>query len=80
MLLGAVKFFDLAYVLKDGTGGPADQTLFYVLNFYKNAFEYNAMGYGSALALVLFFIVLGLTVFNFWGQSKWVYYAGEGKN
>jgi multiple sugar transport system permease protein len=79
MLIGAFKFFDLAYVLKDGTGGPADQTLFYVLNFYKNAFEYNLMGYGSALALVLFLIVLGLTIFNFWGQSKWVYYAGEGR-
>jgi len=38
------------------------------------------MGYGSALALVLFFIVLALTALNFWGQSKWVYYAGEGKN
>lgn len=79
MLIGAFKFFDLAYVLKDGTGGPADQTLFYVLNFYKNSFEYNLMGYGSALAWVLFLIVLVLTIFNFWGQSKWVYYAGEGR-
>ncbi|MBN1488101.1 MAG: sugar ABC transporter permease [Anaerolineae bacterium] len=79
MLIGTFKFFDLAYVLKDGTGGPADQTLFYVLNFYKNSFEYNLMGYGSALAWVLFLIVLVLTVINFRMQDKWVYYAGEGR-
>jgi multiple sugar transport system permease protein len=78
MLIGAFKYFDLAYVLKNGTGGPADATLFYNLNLYKNAFEYNLMGYGSALAWVLFIIVLALTIVNFWMQSKWVYYAGEG--
>jgi len=80
MLIGTFKIFDLPYVLKDGTGGPADQTLFYVLNFYKNSFSYNLMGYGSALAWVLFIIVLILTIINFWGQSKWVYYAGDGRN
>ncbi len=79
MLIGTFKIFDLPYVLKNGTGGPADQTLFFVLNFYKNAFSYNLMGYGSALAWVLFIIVLILTIFNFWGQSKWVYYAGDGR-
>jgi multiple sugar transport system permease protein len=79
ILIGAFKYFETAYVLKDGTGGPADMTLFYVLNFYKNSFEYNLMGYGSALAWVLFLIVLVLTIINFWGQSRWVYYAGEGR-
>lgn len=78
MLIGTFKIFDLPYVLKDGTGGPADQTLFYVLNFYKNSFSYNLMGYGSALAWVLFLIVLALTIVNFWGSSRWVYYAGGG--
>jgi len=80
MLIGTFKIFDLPYVLKNGTGGPADQTLFFVLNFYKNSFSYNLMGYGSALAWVLFIIVLILTIFNFWGQSKWVYYAGDGRS
>ena len=79
MLIGAFKYFDLAYVLKNGTGGPEDATLFYALNFYKNSFEYNLMGYGSALAWVLFLIVLVLTAILFWSQSRWVYYAGEGR-
>jgi len=79
MLIGIFKYFDMAYVLKDGTGGPNDATLFYALNFYKNSFEYNLMGYGSALAWALFLIVLVLTALLFWSQSKWVYYAGDGK-
>ncbi len=76
MLIGAFKYFDLAYVLKNGTGGPQDATLFYALNFYKNSFEYNLMGYGSALAWVLFLIVLALTAILFSTSGRWVYYAG----
>ncbi|MFP4344845.1 MAG: carbohydrate ABC transporter permease [Anaerolineales bacterium] len=79
MLIGAFKYFDLAYVLKNGTGQPADSTLFYNLNLYKNAFEYNLMGYGSALAWLLFIIVLILTIFLFMSSGRWVYYAGEGR-
>ena len=80
MLIGAFKYFDLAYVLKNGTGGPADSTLFYNLNLYKNAFTYNLMGYGSALAWVLFLIVLVLTLLLFKSANMWVYYGGEGKS
>lgn len=79
MIIGAFKYFDLAYVLKNGTGGPENATLFYALNFYKNSFVYNLMGYGSALAWVLFLITLALTAVMFWSQSRWVYYAGEGR-
>jgi multiple sugar transport system permease protein len=80
MLIGAFKYFDLAYVLKNGTGQPADATLFYALNFYKNAFEYNLMGYGSAIAWIQFIIVLILTTLLFWSARHWVYYAGEGRS
>lgn len=76
MLIGAFKYFDLAYVLKSGTGGPSDATLFYNLNLYKNAFEYNLMGYGSSLAWLLFIIVLTLTILLFASNKYWVYYAG----
>lgn len=79
MLIGAFKYFDLAYVLKSGTGGPADATLFYNLNLYKNAFTYNLMGYGSALAWVLFLIVMVLTLLLFRSANMWVYYGGEGR-
>ena len=58
MGIGAFKYFDMAYILKNGTGGPDGATLFYNPNLYKNAFEYNLMGYGSALAWVLFLVGL----------------------
>jgi multiple sugar transport system permease protein len=77
MIIGSFKYFDLAFVLKNGTGGPADATLFYNLNLYKNAFTFNLMGYGSALAWVLFIIVLILTIFLFNTSGRWVYYAGD---
>jgi multiple sugar transport system permease protein len=77
MIIGSFKYFDLAFVLKNGSGGPADSTLFYNLNLYKNAFTFNLMGYGSALAWVLFIIVLILTIFLFNTSGRWVYYAGD---
>jgi multiple sugar transport system permease protein len=78
-IIGAFKYFDLAYVLKNGTGGPADATLFYNLYLYKNAFNYNLMGYGSAMAWVLLIIVLVLTILLFSTSGKWVFYAGGKK-
>jgi multiple sugar transport system permease protein len=79
MIIGAFKYFDMAYILKNGTGGPDGATLFYNLNLYKNAFEYNLMGYGSALAWVLFLIVFVLAIVLFGTSGRWVYYAGDGK-
>ncbi len=77
MIIGAFKYFDLAFVLKNGSGAPADATLFYNLNLYKNAFTFNLMGYGSAMAWVLFVIVLVLTLILFNTSGRWVYSAGE---
>jgi multiple sugar transport system permease protein len=75
-IIGAFKYFDLAYVLKNGTGGPADATMFYNLYLFKNAFNYNLMGYGSAMAVVLFVIVLILTILLFSTSGRWVFYSG----
>ena len=52
-----------------GNGGPQQQTLFYVLNLYQNAFEFHHMGYASALAWVLFVLVLILTIIVFRGSK-----------
>lgn len=76
MIIGAFKYFDLAYVLKNGTGGPAGATNFYNLYLYKNAFQYNLMGFGSAMAVVLFIIVLALTILLFSTSGRWVFYSG----
>jgi multiple sugar transport system permease protein len=73
-IIGSFQVFVQAMVMTDG--GPDDKTLFYVLNLYNQAFEFHNMGYASALAWVLFLILLGLTVLVFRGSRKLVYYEG----
>jgi multiple sugar transport system permease protein len=74
-LIGAFQVFTQAYVMT--RGGPQFSTLFYVLFLYQNAFEDFKMGYASALAWVLFLIVLAITLIQFKVASRWVFYEGE---
>ena len=65
------QVFTYAYVMTGG--GPSNSTLFSVLYIWKNAFEYFRMGYASAIGVVLFFITLLLTLFQFWLARFWVH-------
>ena len=58
-------------------GGPLDSTLFYVLYLYQKAFTYLEMGYASAMAWILFVMVLILTIIIFKTSGKWVFYHSE---
>ncbi len=58
-------------------GGPDNSTLSYVLYLYRNAFSYLQMGYGAALAWILFAIVLVLTLLTFRSSPAWVYYEAS---
>jgi multiple sugar transport system permease protein len=58
-------------------GGPQDATMFYVLHLFLQAFRYFRMGYASALAWVLFIVILGVTALNFRIAKHWVYYEHE---
>jgi multiple sugar transport system permease protein len=60
-------------------GGPLDATLFYVLYLYRQAFQNLAMGYASALAWILFLIVLALTMIIFATSGRWVFYRSVGE-
>jgi multiple sugar transport system permease protein len=73
-IIGSFQVFVQAMVMTDG--GPNDLTLFYVLNLYRQAFLFHNMGYASALAWVLFGILLGLTILVFRGSKNLVYYEG----
>ncbi|HEY5038907.1 MAG TPA: ABC transporter permease, partial [bacterium] len=64
------------YVMTDGLGGPADSTLVVGLYIYQKAFKYYQMGYASALAVVLFVVIMAASWLQF-RYSKWVYYEGE---
>lgn len=74
-IIGTFQIFTSVYVMT--SGGPAESTLFYNLYLYNNAFRYQRMGYASALAWVLFVVVLVLTLLVFRTSAAWVYYEGE---
>jgi multiple sugar transport system permease protein len=60
-------------------GGPLDSTLFYVLYLYRQAFEYLQMGFASAMAWILFLIVLVCTLAIFLTSGRWVFYRSTGE-
>jgi len=73
-IIGSFQVFTQAYVIT--AGGPANATLFYVLYLYQNGWQFFRMGYASALAWVLFAIIVTLTLVIFRTSGRWVYYAG----
>lgn len=74
--VGLFRYFDIPYMLKDGTGEPGQTTLFFNIYLYKRAFVAQDMGYGATLAWALFLVAITFTVFLFWSARYWVYYSG----
>ncbi len=71
-IIGSFQVFTAGFLVT--AGGPNYATNFYVLYLFNNAFTYFDMGYASALAWVLFFIVLALSLIVFRSSNRWVYY------
>lgn len=74
-IIGTFQVFTGAYIIT--AGGPANSTLFYVLYLYNNAFKFFKMGYASALAWILFLIILAFTLLQLRMARLWVYYESE---
>jgi multiple sugar transport system permease protein len=74
-IIGTFQIFTQAYVLT--AGGPADASLFYALYLYQQAFQFFKMGYASAMAWVLFMLIMGLTLLQLRMARSWVYYEAE---
>ncbi|MGI6207255.1 MAG: carbohydrate ABC transporter permease [Anaerolineae bacterium] len=74
-MIGAFQYFTFAWILTQG--GPNRASEFYALYLYRQAFVYLKMGYGSAMAWVLFVIVVVATILLFRSSARWVYYAGQ---
>jgi multiple sugar transport system permease protein len=76
--------FDQAYVISTIVGGqgggvgqpgdPRQSLLFYEVYLYLRAFRDLQMGYASALAWILFVIIMAFTAIQLWAGKKWVYY------
>jgi multiple sugar transport system permease protein len=76
-IISALQIFNQAYIMTQG--GPQNASLFLMLYLYFNAFEYFKMGYASALAWLIFFYIVLLTLFVFLSSSRWVFYSGSVK-
>ena len=74
-VIGSFQIFTAAFIMTEG--GPADATLFYILYLYRSAFQWLRIGFASAMAWILFLIILALTLIQLSLSKRWVFYAGE---
>ena len=74
-IINAFQAFTQAFVVSNGTGGPADSTLFYTLYLYQRGFVQFQMGYAAAMAWVLVVIIAAFTAINFFFSRYWVFYG-----
>ncbi len=74
-LIGTFQSFTLPWLLTEG--GPNNATELYGLYLYRNAFRFFKMGYASALAWILFLIIVAFTIIVFRTSARWVYYGGQ---
>ncbi|MCX6021502.1 MAG: sugar ABC transporter permease [Chloroflexi bacterium] len=74
-VIGAFQTFNSIYVMTDPlTGGPLNTTRNITMLVYLNFYEFSRLGLASAIAFLLFFIVLALTVFQMRVLSRKVHY------
>lgn len=69
--IGAFQIFDPIQIITGG--GPQDSTLTVVMYLYRTGFQAFQVGYASAIAIVVFIVIMGVTVIQFAGSRKWVY-------
>jgi multiple sugar transport system permease protein len=60
-VIGSLKLFDQAFIVSQGSGGPAGSTMTGVLYLYRVVISEFNFGYGAAIGVVLFLIILTLT-------------------
>ncbi len=75
--IAVLQTFDNVYVMTAGSGGPVDATMVPVLYLFNKAFRYFSMGYASALAWIMFAIILAFTLFQLKMAPRWVHYEAE---
>jgi ABC-type sugar transport system permease subunit len=72
-LIYSFKVFDQIYIMTQGGPGRATSVLVYYI--YVQAFVNQNFGYASAMAFVLFLVLLGITIMQFRLQEKWVQFV-----
>ncbi len=72
-VIGSFQYFTQAYIMT--MGGPEDSTHFYALYLFNRAWRYLDMGYASAMAWILFVVVMFFTILIFRTHKRWVHYG-----
>lgn len=72
-VIGAFQYFTQAFIMTQG--GPEESTTFYALYLFNRAWRYLDMGYASAMAWVLFVVIMVFTGLILKSQKKWVHYG-----
>lgn len=78
--IASIQIFAEVYTMffgKMNATTGTDAALFYVIYLFRQAFEFLNMGYASAMAWVLFVIVMIITLIQMAFSKRWVYYEGE---
>lgn len=76
-IIGSLQVFGVPYIMFGNGAGPNRSAMFYATYIFENAFRYNQMGYASAMAWILFLIILALTWIATKASRRHIYYAGE---
>jgi len=81
-IIGSFQIFTPVFLLasniyEGNPGGPLNSMLFWVVQIYNEGFRFFKMGYASALAWVLFLLLILLTLVQVRLSNRWVYYEGE---
>jgi multiple sugar transport system permease protein len=71
-VINALQVFAEPYVMTKGGPGDASRTV--VLTIYEAAFKNLELGYGSAMAMILFIVILLVTAGQFWISKRSVFY------
>lgn len=78
-VIGSFQTFDSAFVISTARAGaigsPLKSTLFYMMYLYQSAFTNLRMGYASAMAWLLFVVIVGVTLIINVSSKKWVFYG-----
>ena len=74
-MIGGFQIFVFPWLLL--RGGPNNATEFFAIYLYRNGLNYFRMGKASALAWIMFVVIVVFTIIIFKSSARWVYYGGE---
>jgi multiple sugar transport system permease protein len=72
-VIGALQVFEGPFIMT--RGGPGDSSRTVVMIIYESAFQNQAIGYGAAIASLLFVLIMAVTLLQFWLSKHWVHYG-----